>query len=96
MDMSLENSSIGDQDLNPLNHSNKETEKPSVLRKTFRFKNPKNLIIGHLNINSLRNKFESIKLIISPKFDILLVSETKLDESLPNNQLSISGYRMFR
>ena len=52
--------------------------------------------MGHLNINSLRNKFESIKPIISPNFDIFLVSETKLDESFPNNQFSISGYRMFR
>ena len=52
--------------------------------------------MGHLNINSLRNKFESIKPIISPNFDLFLVSETKLDESFPNNQFSISGYRMFR
>ena len=52
--------------------------------------------MGHLNINSLRNKFESIKPIISPNFDIFLVSETKLDESFPNNQFSISSYRMFR
>ena len=52
--------------------------------------------MGHLNINSLRNKFESIKLIISPNFDIFLVLETKFDESFPNNQFSISSYRMFR
>ena len=48
--------------------------------------------MGHLNINSLRNKFESIKAIISRNFDIFLVSETKLDESFSNNQ----SYRMFR
>ena len=78
-----------------MNSSNKETDCFTEL-KTFRFKNPKNLIMGHLNINSLRNKFESIKPIISPNFDIFLVSETKLDESFPNNQFSISGYRMFR
>ena len=95
IDISTENSSISDQNLNPLNLSNKETDCFTEL-KTFRFKNPKNLIMGHLNINSLRNKFESIKPIISPNFDIFLVSETKLDESFPNNQFSISGYRMFR
>ena len=78
-----------------MNSSNKETDCFTEL-KTFRFKNPKNLIMGHLNINSLRNKFESIKPIISPNFDIFLVSETKLDESFPNNQFSISSYRMFR
>ena len=78
-----------------MNSSNKETDCFTEL-KTFRFKNSKNLIMGHLNINSLRNKFESIKPIISPNFDIFLVSETKLDESFPNNQFSISGYGMFR
>ena len=92
---SPENSSIGDQNLNPLNPSNKETDCFTELT-TFRFKNPKNLIMGHLNINSLRNKFEFLKPIISPNFDILLVSETKLYESFPNNQFSISGCRMFR
>ena len=78
-----------------MNSSNKETDCFTEL-KTFRFKNPKNLIMGHLNINSLRNKFESIKPIISPNFDIFLVSETKLDESFPNSQFSINGYKMFR
>ena len=52
--------------------------------------------MGHLNINSLRSKFESIKLAVSPDFDIFLVSETKLDESFPSNQFSIRGYMMFR
>ena len=94
IDISLENSSIGDQNLNPLNPLNKEADCLTEL-KTFHFKNPKNLIMGHININSLRNKFESIKP-ISPNFDIFLVSETKLDESFPNKQFYISGYRMFR
>ena len=29
--------------------------------KSFRFENPKNVIVGHLNINFLRNKFELLK-----------------------------------
>ena len=52
--------------------------------------------MGHLNMHSLRNKCGSIKPIISPNFDIFLVSETKLDESFSNNQFSISGYKTFR
>ena len=52
--------------------------------------------MGHLNIDSPRNKFEFIKSIISTSFDIFLVSETKLDESFSNNQFSINGDRMFR
>ena len=90
IDTSPKNSSIGDQNIYPFNLSNKETDCFTEL-KTFRFKNPKNLIMGHLNINSFRNKFESIKPIISPNFDIFLVWETTLDESFPNYQFSISG-----
>ena len=52
--------------------------------------------MGHLNIKSLRNKFESIKPIIGPNFDIFLALETKLYESFRNNQFSISGYSMLR
>ena len=43
--------------------------------------------MDHLNINSLRNKFESIKPIISPNFDMFLVSETKLDESFSKQSI---------
>ena len=95
IDISRENSSIGDQNLNQLNASNKEAGCFTELQ-TFRLKKSKNLIMHHLNINLLRNNFESIKTIISPNFDIFLVSETKLDKSFPNNHFSISGYRMFR
>ena len=95
IDIFLENSNVGDQNLNPFGPSNKETDCFTEL-KTFRFKNPKKLIMGHLNINSLRNKFESINSIISPNFDIFLDLEIKLDETFPNNQFSISGYRIFR
>ena len=93
--ISPENSSIGNQNLNPSNLSNKETD-CFTEPKSFHFKNQKNLIMGYLSINSLRSKFESIKPIISPNFDIFLVLETKLDESFPNNQFSLSGYRMLR
>ena len=89
--ISPENSSIGVQNLNPLNLSNKERDFFTEL-KTSRFKNPKNLNMGHLNIKSLGNKFESIKSIINPNSDIFLDSETKLGKSFPNNQFSLSGY----
>ena len=38
--------------------------------------------MGQLIINSLTNKLESIKSIIIPYIDILLVSKTNLDESI--------------
>ena len=50
------------------------------------------LIIGNLNINSLRNKFDELKLLIQGKIDILVVTETKLDSSFPLNQFFIEGF----
>ena len=62
----------------------------------FRFENPKNVIVGHLNISSLRNKFELLKPFIYNAFDIFLVSETKIDSSFPNSQFHLAEDRMFR
>ena len=58
----------------------------------LRKKNIGRLIIGHLNIYSIRNKFEEIKFSIQGKIDILMISETKLDESFPTNQFLIDGF----
>ena len=41
--------------------------------------------------NLLRNKFTILKEIISKNIDILLLSETTLDESFPINQFQIDG-----
>ena len=48
---------------------------------SLRVKNLNKLIIGHLNINSLRNKFELLAHQIKDNIDILMISETKLYES---------------
>ena len=93
--ISPENSSLGNQNVNPLNPSKKETDCFTEL-KSFPLKSPKNLTMGHLKTNSLRNKFKPIKQIISPNFDIFLVKETKSDESFPDNQFSISNYGILR
>ena len=50
------------------------------------------LILGHLNINSIRNKFEALKFIIDNNIDIFLISETKLDDSFPSAQFLIKGF----
>ena len=54
------------------------------LVQAHRLKNPKNVIIGHLNVNSLRNKFTAVEELNKAKIDIGLISETKIDESFPN------------
>ena len=40
-------------------------------------------VIGHININSIRNKFEMLFTMVKDNIDILMVSETKLDSSFP-------------
>ena len=55
-----------------------------------------NILFGHLNINSLQNKFEYLQEIIKNMFDVFLVSECKLDLPFPDTQFQIASYNMFR
>ena len=41
------------------------------------------LIMAHININSLRNKFDMRTNSFSEQIDILMISETKLDDTFP-------------
>ena len=50
------------------------------------------LILGHLNMNSTRNNFEALKFIIDDNIDIILISETKLDDSFHSAQISIEDF----
>ena len=58
----------------------------------LKINNSNRIIIGHININSIRNKFDDLQHIVRDKIDILLVSETKIDNSFPDGQFSIDGY----
>ena len=59
----------------------------------LRIQNVKNIIIAHLNINSIRNKFDALVHIINDNVDILVIVETKLDETFPENQFRINGFK---
>ena len=62
----------------------------------LRSEHPKNILLGHLNINSVRNKFESSNELIRNNFDIFIIMESKLDSSFPDSQFHIPGYTLFR
>ena len=47
---------------------------------------PNNVIIGHLNINSIKNKFEMLQFLLADYIDILMKSESKLDGTFPSSQ----------
>ena len=51
----------------------------------------KKLITADLNIKFLRNEFETLVEITWGNVDILLITETKLDESFPTDQFKIKG-----
>ena len=61
--------------------------------KWIKAKNINKLVICHLNINSLSNTFDQLKLIIKNKVDILVIIETKLGSSFPDPQFIIDGFR---
>ena len=48
--------------------------------------------IAYLNINFLYNIFEGLKLFIQDKIDVLVLSETKLDDTYMSNQFQIEGF----
>ena len=50
------------------------------------------LTIGHLNINSLRNKFDNLKLLVKNSLDVFMISKTKLDETFPEGQFLRDGF----
>ena len=55
------------------------------LRK-LKLDNPNKIVIGHLKINSIRQKFVPLTEIIGDNIDILLISETKINSTFPVGQ----------
>ena len=49
-------------------------------------------MIGHVNINYIRNKFELLLGSIKGNLDILMISETKLGSTFSSNQFTIEVY----
>ena len=50
------------------------------------------LIVGHLNIDSIRNKFEFFEDVINRNLDIVLLLETKLNDSFPSAVINFKRY----
>ena len=64
------------------NGINKNDNFSNTLQK-LRVNNPLKIIVGQLNTNSIRNKFDALCSVFKQKIDILLVSETKIDDTFP-------------
>ena len=80
---------------NTVEHPNiKISHDPYSILKDIRLKNVNRIIIGHLNINSVRNKFEMVSDLIRGSIDIFLISETKIDSTFPTSQFKVYGYSL--
>ena len=62
--------------------------------KALKLSNLNRLIIASININSIKNKFDSFKLWVKGNIDIIVVTETKLDDSFTKQQFAIEGYHL--
>ena len=60
--------------------------------KEIQIRNANKVIIGNLNINPIRNKFEQLKETIQKYIDILVVTETKLDETILESLFLMDGF----
>ena len=68
------------------------TDNPIRILNVLRIKNSERLVIGHININFIENKFESLVSLVKDKIDIIMISETNIDDSFPLNQFVMEGY----
>ena len=60
--------------------------------KSIRQENTNKLVFPHININSLRNKFELLVDQVKGNIDVLMISETKIDDSFPLGKFLIGGF----
>lgn len=80
------NSSFSDD--NPVNSS--------IIEFSNKFNNH-HLIAGHLNVSSLRNHIDELKLCVeNSNFGVLAISETWLVPSITNKSVAIPGYKLIR
>ena len=71
--------------------SNEENNENNTL-KNVRLKNSDKVIIGHININSLRHNFYLLPEIFQNKVGLLMISKTKLNFLFPVAQFYIKSY----
>ena len=79
--------------MNELDNVYDPCDAPLILR-NLKLKNINRLVLAHLNINSLSAKFDQLKLLIGKNIDILVLTETKIDNSFPSAQFRIEGFSM--
>ena len=85
----------------PVNLLNQEETVDSVVAfpelHEYRKKYAKQFIFAHINVNGFRSKFIELKdILLNGTFDLLAVSETKLDSSFPPSQFHVPNFTLYR
>ena len=88
---------LGNSGLNLTFQSNKSSINNAFLNslseiRELRIRNVNRVLIGNLNINSIRNKFDQLKDTVLKYIDILNLTETKLTETVLISQFLIDGF----
>ena len=76
----------------PTRNPNFEPEYFANKLKSLRTSNLHCIIIAQININSIRNKFEALVNGVRGNVDILIISETKINDSFFLKQFLIKGF----
>uniref|UniRef100_A0A7M5XFX2 Endonuclease/exonuclease/phosphatase domain-containing protein n=1 Tax=Clytia hemisphaerica TaxID=252671 RepID=A0A7M5XFX2_9CNID len=85
-----QNDDVLEPDLDDLSNGNLNGWKSL---QNLKFKNSSNFIISYLNINSIRNKFSDLQVLVEKTFDVITIAESKLDESFPSSDFNLQGYQ---
>ena len=83
---------IDPKEYKPVNSSNIQEENSLDSLRKLRLRNVNKVIIGDININSLPAKFDQVKEVILKNVDILVITETKLDDTFPLGQFYVEGF----
>ena len=68
---------------------------PEVVKR--RKKDSREILVMHLNVNSLQNKIEEVRMLVEQfKAHVVFLGETKIDGTYPNSQFAIKNYYLYR
>ena len=65
---------------------------PNCVLKSIKNKSNNRLVIGSIHINRIHKKFDSLVSMIKGVINILIITETKIDNSFPTQQYLIDDY----
>ena len=78
----------------PVNSSNIQEENSLDSLRKSRLRNVNKVIIGNINTNSLPGNFDQVKEVILKNADILVITQTKIDDTFPLGQFYVEGFTM--